>query len=311
MIVSKRGLVKVILLLVIIDIIAALWYLTLRIEASGDSRDLWETDEDREAVVADTVVEATVADTFAVTAAHGYFISQQPVNLDKNSYMASVKIVKARLPQAINGYDSIEAFNQAVMEKAFGHTSLSLERAIEQFCKRPHFNEDVNLPYTELDHVPQSLPAYTNSQQILIYPLYTSHRLLVMEIESKRSNGSTSAATSAYVHYDRVTQRLITRSDILRSGQDNEVLSLINEKIGHLNTKKKDLGLFSASKVPDELCVRKTGISFMFPPGEIAPIAKGEIEIMVSHGDIRRLLTPSFQEILGASTGWWKYKPLE
>jgi len=307
MVVSKRGLLKVIILLVIIDIIAGFWYLTLRIENSGESRDLWHPDSVTE--TADTIAEETVPDSFEVVSKHGYFVTQQHVDTS-GTPLASIKTVKARIPLSVNGCDSLDLLLEALMKKAFGLTARDFDEAMAQYADRPHFNSSIALSYNKVESEPNVGAAHTTIERVFVYPLYTSHRLMVMEIDYWRNNCGRKSVTSAYVHYDRMAQQEITRSDIINATTESLLLSIINEKIDALNKKDPKLKLHAAAKVPTEMCVRKNGTSFMFIPGEIGEISQGEIEIMVSHDNLKNVYTPMFQRLLSASTGWWKYNKL-
>ena len=66
---SKRSILIAIALLTIIDIIAAFWYLALRLEREGGSHDLFERSHDSTALVsADTLDVVSVPDTFELSA---------------------------------------------------------------------------------------------------------------------------------------------------------------------------------------------------------------------------------------------------
>lgn len=310
MVVTKQGLVKVIALLVIIDLIAAFWYVSLRIENSGESRDLFEK-MDSVAENADTIAETTRPDTFDIIEAHGYFVSQQPVVTgNSNTHLASIKTIKMRVPQSINGNDSINTLHEALMEKAFGHHSYDYEYAINSYTSKPWFPDNSTVPFKPVNYVPNVDEAFCNNSRIVVYPIYTSHRILVYEIDHKRKESGRTYATSAYVHYDRVNYQVIKRSDIINIAAENDILALINKKIAVLTSEKK-INLLSASKVPYEVCVKQSGISFIFTPGEIAPISEGEIEIHLPYKAIRGMLNPNFLPIIDASTGWWSYKQVK
>lgn len=310
MIVSKRGLVKVIILLAIVDLIAAFWYFTLCIESSGESRDLWHPDLVTEN--ADTIPETTLVDTFKLSEEHRYFVTTVPsIPSNPHSKLVSIKVVKARLPITINGNDSLDRLNEAIAEKAFGQKTCNIYSAISTYINTPKFGGDnASMPYVKVDSMPIRYPEFTNALSVLVFPRITSQRLLVFEIDYWHTMGKTSTATSAYVHYDRVSQRVIPSSEIMLPGENQVVLALINEKIEYLN-RKKNLSLLKASRVPTEMCVMRTGISFMYPPGEIAQHGEGEIEILVPHDKIKSSLTPSFLNVLSNNSGWWAYKRID
>lgn len=307
MVVSKRGLLKVIILLVIVDIIAGFWYLTLRIESSGESRDLWHPDSVTEN--ADTIAEGTVPDTFEIVQDHGYFVTQKSIDSSGVS-LASIKSVKARIPLSINGSENIDELLEALMKKALSVTARDFEGAMALYTDRPHFNSSISLPYKKVDKEPSIDRSHTTTERIFIYPLYTSNRLMVMEIDTWHNNCGRKSITTAYVHYDRLAQQEVKRNDITKTENESLLLQIINDKIETLNKKDPDLNLHKAARVPAELCVRKNGTSFMFIPGEIASFDQGEIEVMISHDDMNPVYTPMFLRLLSASTGWWKYKKL-
>ena len=307
MIVTKRGLVKVIILLAIVDFIAGLWYLTLRIENSGTSRDLWEHTDS--AMNADTIAEATVPDSFHIVTSRGYFISQQPlVKGDRDTYMASVKVVKARMPISVNGNDSVIALDNAVAMKALGVTAGDFSTALTQYMSEPHFNNGESHPFKKLPKAPIANPRYTDVQRIIVFPRTTSHRLLEVEIDKMHNNGVTVTETSAYVHYDRQAHAVLNATDVFNADDEKEILAKINAKIELLNKKEPKLSLRAVTHMPQEFNVRKDGIAFMYPPGEIAPLDDGETIILVLHRDLTQHYTPAFQRIVEASTGWWHFK---
>lgn len=309
--ISKRGLLKVIILLVIVDAVAGMWYLMLRIENSGESHDLWDSDHGNVTALADTIDQTSIPDTFKVVEEHAYYISQERTNPSiENSHMASIKAVTVRMPVSINGNDSLVDLEKALMDKAFSFTARSLAQGMKRFTEQPHFNNDANLSYKEVNLMPDMLTENTNWQRVLIYPIATSHRLLVMEIESRRATGDKHNVTTSYVHYDRRNQSVLKRSDILSGSDDHAVLALINSKIDELNKSREDK-ILHAAKVPYEINVARNGTMFIFPPGEIASLSEGEIEILVPHKSMSQHYTEAFRKILDGSTGWWNYKKLK
>ena len=62
---TKRNLIIVIILLSIIDVVAAGWYMSRRIESSGKSQSLFDQRDSTEVIaMADTVVSSSQADVF-------------------------------------------------------------------------------------------------------------------------------------------------------------------------------------------------------------------------------------------------------
>ena len=71
---TKKNLIIVIILLSIIDLVAAGWYMSRRIEASGMSQSLFDQRDSTDVIVeADTVTEASQADVFDKLQHHTYY----------------------------------------------------------------------------------------------------------------------------------------------------------------------------------------------------------------------------------------------
>ena len=107
---TKRNLIIVIILLSVIDLVAAGWYMSRRIEASGRSQNLFEQRDSTEVIaMADTVTNASQADVFDKEQHNTYyFIANTPsIPGDNSSRYASIKHVKVRWPKKINGDDEL------------------------------------------------------------------------------------------------------------------------------------------------------------------------------------------------------------
>ncbi len=307
---SKRNLVIIIALLVIIDIAAAFWYLSLRIEASGESRDLWRS-SDTTATMADTVVNASVPDTFDVKEFHAYHVSQSPaVKGDLNSYYVCVRQVKVRWPMSVNGSDSLPALGKALKTCLFGNANGTLAVAADQWMRTPKFTIETVTDYKQIAKMPLLVGKYAYTEQLLAYPIMTSMRLLVMQVDHRTRNGEHSTMTSRFVHYDRVKQVVLDRKNILEQNQEPVLLSLINQKIERLNHEKR-LQLERAAKVPTEFRANRAGIVFEYSAGEIAPASEGIIEVLIDYPLLGPVLTQDFKNLLNLNEGYWNYKPID
>mgnify|MGYP006873041516 CR=1 FL=1 len=98
---TKKNLIIVIILLTIIDLVAAGWYMSRRIEASGRSQSLFEQRDSTEVIaMADTVTDARQADEFDKLQHNTYYyIANSPaIDNDNTSYYTSIKHVKLKWP---------------------------------------------------------------------------------------------------------------------------------------------------------------------------------------------------------------------
>ena len=129
---TKKNLIIVIILLILIDLAAVGWYMSRRIEASGKSQSLFEQrDSTEEIAMADTVVNASQADVFdKVQHNTYYFISNSPsIKGDETSYYTSTKHVKVRWPKKVNGNDELTELNKELIRRAFGNSQSTLKDA--------------------------------------------------------------------------------------------------------------------------------------------------------------------------------------
>ena len=309
---TKKNLIIVIILLTIIDLVAAGWYMSRRIEASGKSQSLFDQRDSTEVIaMADTVTSATQADVFdAMQNNTYYFIANSPnIKGDETSYYTSTKHVKVRWPKKINGDDEFESLNKELIKKAFGNSQGKMKDARYVYLKTPNFNKPLgDGEYHTLSSAPKVYPIYGNVTQVLIYPYMTSLRLLVMEIDKVEYNGSTTTENSYYIHYDRQSHRVLSRLDILMADIDKEskLLKTINKKIDELNRGRgEDKQLQHALNVPAEICCRKNGIIFQFKQGAIS---SSSIDILLDYDKVKEFMTKDFQLLVDNNEGFWVYK---
>lgn len=308
---SKRSLLIIILLLAIIDIVAAFWYLAARIEASGDSRDIFTIRKDTAvlATAADTISDINVPDSFMIAERQAYYVSREPaVKGDLSTYFTCVKRVKVRWPKSINGNENVVPLERAVLDKMFTPGTVNLEYAINQELSQPKFTSSHELEYKKIEKRPTPKPAYAYQYDILAYPVMTSMRVLVMGVEKIEYNGIEHKSRNAFIQYDRATHRVITWKDVFAS-DNNVLLGLINTKIDALN-KEKNMLLEHAMAMPTEFQIKAKGISFHFPSGVIAEPNEGPIELFIDYKTLYVVFTPGFKQLVRDNEGFWDYKRL-
>ena len=308
---TKKNLIITIILLAVIDLLAAGWYMSRRIEASGKSQSLFDQRDSTEVIaMADTVTSASQADVFDKEQHNTYyFIANSPnIHGDETSYYTSIKHVKVRWPKKINGNDSPEELNKELIRKAFGNSQSQLKDARYMYLNTPSFNKPIGSNYHTLSKAPRIYPVYGNVSQVMVYPYMTSQRLLVMEIDKVEYNGNTTLENTTYVHYDRQNQRLLSRVDILMTDVEKEtkLLKTINKKIDELNRGRgEDKQLQHALNVPAEICCRKNGILFQFKQGTIS---SSPIDIMIDYDKVKDFLTKDFELLVDNNDSYWVYK---
>lgn len=308
---SKRSLIIIIILLLVADVVATFWYVAERFESEGRSSDFFER-HDSTTLAADTsVVVSSLPDTFQLSEHHVYHQAVAPISShNPNTYYTSVARIKLRWPTSINGNDELAELEHALTRAAFGANYVNLTSAIGSELAVPQFNTMATVDFKQVEQMPNYHNEYGHAVTTLVYPLLTSFRLLVMEIDVYEFNGVSERHHSNYVHYDRFNQRVLGRGDIFLAGDNTDILNLINHKISALNS-ERNLNLLSASKVPNQFCCKRTGVLFEFSDGELTDGNRGTIEVLVPYDEIKPHLTKSFKQLLSSNGGYWNYKPLE
>ena len=307
---TKRNLIIVIILLAIIDMVAAGWYMSRRIEASGRSQNLFEQRDSTDIVTeADTAINAAQADVFDKLQHDSYyFIATSPtISGDPTSYYTSIKHVKVRWPKRVNGDEELASLNKELIKQAFGSSQSQMKDARYAYLKTPAFNKPVGDEYRTLNSAPTIYPVYGNMSQVLVYPFMTSQRLLVMEIDKVEYNGTNTNESSTYVHYDRLKHRILSRTDILMTDTDkqNRLLKVINNKIDELNKGRGEgRQLQHALNVPTEVCCSKNGMLFLYKHGTLA---SDPIEILVDYEKLKPFFTPEFEQLTEHNDGFHMY----
>lgn len=308
---TKKNLIIVIILLSVIDLVAAGWYMSRRIEASGRSQNLFEQRDSTEQVaMADTITSASQADVFDDLQHNTYyFIANDPaINGDNSSYYTSIKHVKVRWPKKVNGNEELTELNRELISKAFGNSQAQMKDARYVYLNEPAFNKPIGEnDYHKLTKAPKVVPTYGNVSQVLVYPYMTSQRLLVIEIDKVEYNGTSTIENNNFVHYDRQNQHVLSRLDILATDfeKENKLLKAINKKIDDLNKGRESGKLQHALNVPAEICCGKKGISFQFKHGTISSTP---VEILIDYDTMEPFMTKDFQQLVKNNDGCSLYK---
>ena len=304
---TKRNLIITIILLSFIDLVAAGWYMSRRIEASGKSQNFFDQRDTTETIAeADTVITTFQEDLFDELQHNTYYyIANTPsVSGDNSTRYTSIKHVKVRWPRKVNGDSEFEALNKELISKAFDNAQSRMKDARYLYLNKPSFNKPLGDDYKSLSSAPTIVPVYGNVSQVLVYPYMTSQRLLVMEIDKVEYNGRTTSENDYFVHYDRQRQRVLSRIDILIADVDkeNKVLKLINKKIDELNKSRGESNqLQHALNVPAEVCCSKKGILFQYKQGSISDNA---VEIMIDYDDLEPYLTEDFKQLMNGNDNY-------
>ena len=307
---TKKNLIILICLLAVIDLVAAGWYMSRRIEANGGGQNPFAQRDSTEIITeADTVLNTSQEDLFDELQHNTYYyIANNPsIPGDKTSCYTSIKHVKVRWPRKVNGDSDLAALNKELIERAFGNSQSQMKDARFVYLNTPSFNKPIGDDYHKLQSAPTIVPVYGNVSQVLVYPFMTSQRLLVMEIDKVEYNGNTTSTNSYFVHYDRARQRVLSRLDLLIADveKENKLLKTINNKIDDLNKGRgEDKRLQHALNVPAEVCCTSKGIKFEYRHGTISD---KPTEILIDYEKLEPFLTEEFKQMLRNNEGYEVY----
>ncbi len=299
---TKRNLIITIILLAVIDAVAAGWYISRRIEASGSAQNFFDQRDSTDIIVDADTVSTSFQDDLFDELQHNtyYYIANTPsISGDNSSRYTSIKHVKVRWPRKVNGDNDLEHLNKELISKAFGNSQTKMQDARYVFLNKPSFNKPIGEgDYHKLTSAPTIVPVYGNVSQVLVFPYMTSQRLLVMEIEKTEYNGSSNIDNEYFIHYDRQKQRVLSRIDILTADVDkeNKLLKTINKKIDDLNKGRSESGSQQhALNVPAEICCGKKGVLFHYKQGSISD---SPTSILVEYDKMEPFFTEEFKQLL-------------
>lgn len=304
---TKRTYIIIIALLVALDVATGFWYVTGHINKDGKSdffdgaRDLVE--------VADTIPDTSLPDKYETTESSAFFVSvNSAVEGDNQTYYASIKRVKCKLPTEINGSKDLATLKGAIADKAFRGSHANLQGGIQGFLKTPVFNAS-DVDYKSLSTTPSIMTKYGNVQGVKIYPVFTSRNILVMEIDQTSYDGYKTRERNYFVNYSRRNHAVLTVANIFNTNAVEAVLKVVNAKIESL-ADDGGMPLHKATRLSSELCLRKKGIFFVFQPGEIANEGEGTIEILIPYKSLKKHLTPSVQSLVSDNADFKNPKPI-
>ncbi len=292
---TRRTLYIIIAMLAIIDLVAGLYYLGARLENEGRSLELFGK-SDTVTVQADTTDVYILPDEIA------------PMRLRERAYTSSGDstqrhltcgmVVKWQRVNAVAGNDSLINLERAIAMTAFGKNERNLDAAIRAFLDEPYWGGNYVPDFTQVDFaMMRKAHRFNIITTVTIAPCMTSRRLLVVESRRDVATVFDTVTTTAYVHYDRLLQRVLQPNDIVRAGCEQQLLSLINDKITVLN-RNKSLHLTQASRVPNSFRAMRQGLLFCFAEGELTDAEHGGIDVRVDYKVLGDCLTESFKHLL-------------
>lgn len=304
---TTRSLIVVIVVLAVIDIVAGVWYLDGKLNDNGKSPFTFSFN-DSDAVEASTVAESVGNDEFSTMSDNAYFVTDKPVDVGGMSDpLSSTMRIKAKWPKRVNGDTEPRALTEALLGKMFATSYADLASAIKSELSHPVFCTATNEKYSKVNESPIVTERFSHVQSVKAYPVMNSNRLLVYEVD-KKTFGDAQSGTSKntqFVVYDRLKGKVLSLADMVADGNDNKVLALINKKIDTINGKTSRFG--HARVLPDNVRVKHEGLLFYFQSGELG---SSEVEIYIALDAVKKLLTPSFADIMKSNGDFVDFKPI-
>lgn len=305
---TTRSLIVVIVVLAVIDLVAGLWYLDGRLTDNGQSPFSFGF-SDSAVEEASTVPEAVGRDEFKMAGGNAYYVTDKPVSVDDMSAkLSSTMRIAVKWPQKINGDNEPQALTEALLGKMFAADYGDLPTAIKTELSKPVFSTGTGHKCSKVNKAPVVTERFSHVQSVKAYPVMNSSRVLVYEIEKKTFGGNAGGLTddTRFVVYDRMKGKVLALADMVASGCEERVLSIINKKIDKING--KDARYDHARTLPDNVRVKHKGLLFYFQKGELGDT---ETEIYVDFESLGKMLTPAFAAMSKSNGDFVDFDPIK
>ena len=299
---TKRSLYITILILAVLDLAAAAWWVAGHFNSDGRSR-LFENPEN--AVMADTLADVKHPDNYRLLNEFAYYSA---TSYNGGEYTDIIRI-KALWPVSINGDNSVAELKEALIGKMFGKQYNDIKQAFDTTLARPKFVGKPIGTVRRLSSKPETSEGLGMEHYYRAYPYMSSDRLVEYRIERGIFDGYRARHEMAMAHYDRVRQQVITIDMVFDLSQKNEVLKLVNKRIDRL-VSADGLKLRNTPDLPQEFVLASNSIIFIFPAGAIDDDID-PVEVKVDHEDLWPYLTSYFKDIVSSNANFTTYRRLE
>lgn len=279
---STRQLYVVVIILLVIDLVAGIWYFSGRLS-------------DPEFMIANNVIADTTAqgDRYIIKDNNGYYRSRNTTTIaSQTDYLTSAMRVKVKWPMVINGNDNLSQLIDELNRKMWGADKTSVDKAMDEFVAEPHFNTSEQPDYVKLDIRPVAKEKFSNIHSLKAFPVFTSDMLIVFEVVKRNYDGVKTSERTAFVNYDRVNHRVIAKGDVVGVSGEDRVLAIINSELAR-NYK----GL-RASALPAEIRLARRGVNFVYSPAELQTAGDKDITVYVKYSYIYNYMSAEVARIV-------------
>ncbi len=313
--VTRRRLLIVIALLVVIDIATALLYVASHLNADGKYVGAF-SDADSVALQADTLPSAVASVKFdPIRDEVVYYVSASslPSGTGGDNHFTCVKQVKLKMPHSVNGSTAIDDLKNAILTKAFGSGHGDETSSVNAFVDAPEFNMGGNSDYRISPNPVTTQRFFGREHRVKVFPYLSSERLLEYEIYAFVYDGHLRTERVGFVLYDCLRRRVLRPSDVLSIADAEGVAALlkaVNRRIDFIARRDKQR-LRHATSLNAEVAVERGGIKLVFPAGVIADAESGVASVYLPYDSCRALLTAEFRQMLVADGNYRRYKVIK
>lgn len=244
----------------------------------------------------------------------GAVISCRPVDIDKYFHVYDVDSVFTfgqneaachvgiRLHYAVNRkHDFRDNVNRDLLDLVFGPDRISLNESVSDFMElqQSNFNMD-NISQLRLSLESGTAVHYSDCEVLIESSLRTSCPDGVVGIDIRRKdtrNGGEVEQMLLCRNYSTRDGHLITLREVFEDGYEEHLMSVLEDKLleyaGCENRDQlDDVGYSSDMEmfIPDNFCLGKDSIVFVFNGNDIAPQSAGITRLAASHRELRTIL---------------------
>lgn len=289
---TKRTLVIIIGLLVLLDVAAIIIYLAGTKNHDGKSPLDFTIDKSNEVTLADTIPGTATLDDFeTITDTVNYISTDKVPDRGDMKRMTSTIIINLAWPKTVNGSKQFLELQNALMTKLAGKTFPSVKQMVATLTGTPKFvahtthSTTINKDFSKSHGASQYTCRYT------VQPHFGTHYRLEMMVTTETFDGHSNSRKFSVVHYDRQKGKVITTDQIFDHASTSDVLSLVNQAI----ESKKINGshnMHETTNLPQNFVLgEKSVIFYVEQNGEYH-------EVKVSNDDLNPYFTTYYKELI-------------
>lgn len=289
---TKRTLLIIIGLLVLLDVAAIIIYLAGTKNRDGKSPLDFTIDKSNEVTRADTIPGKASLDDFETIEDTVNHISTDKVeDRGEQKRMTATVIIKLNWPKTVNGSKQFLELQNALMTKLTGKTYPTVKQMVTDLTTHPKFVKFTTHSTVINKDFSTSRGASQYTRRYTVQPHFGTHYRLEMMVVTETFDGKSDSRSFSVIHYDRQKGKVITTDQIFDSSSTNEVLSLINQGI-ESKMIKENVKMHELASIPKNFVLGDKNVIFYVEQN-------GECyEVKVSNENLNQHFTNYYKDLI-------------